>query len=280
MLRELVRRLVPAPLRRAINRARGRKPAWELLPGGWQAARQDPAVKGWNVQAVSDAYRTTWAGYLARVQGTGPLGFWYEGGISAPTDIVAHNIHMSYAYAFARAAAGRQTVRLLDWGGATGQYYALTRALFPTVALAYTCKDMPLFAEAARANLPEARFTSDDAVLNERFDLVLASSSLHYTEDWRGLLTRLASASDGFVYITRIPVVERAPSFVFVQRPYAAGYATEYPGWCLNRSDLLAAAERAGLRLVREFVLGENPVIERAPEQNGYRGFLFAHQAA
>ena len=68
----------------------------------------------------------------------------------------------------------------------------------------------------------------------------------------------------------------RAAPFVFVQRPYGHGYATEYLGWCLHRGEHLAVAERHGLRPVREFVNGFKPPVHRAPEQPEYRGFLFA----
>jgi hypothetical protein len=87
-------------------------------------------------------------------------------------------------------------------------------------------------------------------------------------------------AAAGFLFVTRLPVVQTHASFVFVQRPYAYGYNTEYWGWCLNQAEFLAQASQAGLTLVREFVTGEAPVITDAPEQCEYRGFLFQRQAA
>ena len=122
---------------------------------------------------------------------------------------------------------------------------------------------------------PDQQFSSDERCLEDVYDFVLASTSLHYTEDWQSLLERLAGATRDYLYIAQLPTVPEAPSFVFVQRPYQYGYNTEYLGWCLNRTEFLQAAGRSGLRLQREFVYGHQPLIHGAPEQNAYRGYLF-----
>ena len=107
------------------------------------------------------------------------------------------------------------------------------------------------------------------------YDIVIASTSLHYTLDWRALIQRLAKATSGYLYIANLPSVRQVSSFVFVQRPYQYGYNTEYLAWCLNKNEFLAEAEKAGVTLVREFIYGHMPFIQGAPEQNAYLGFLF-----
>ena len=108
-----------------------------------------------------------------------------------------------------------------------------------------------------------------------RYDLILASGSLHYHEAWREILRGFAAASRRYVYVARLPIVHRAPSFVVIQRPHASGYDTEYHGWFFNREEFLAGAREAGLRLVREFLADERPYAHGAPEQCEFRGFLF-----
>jgi hypothetical protein len=58
-------------------------------------------------------------------------------------------------------------------------------------------------------------------------------------------------------------------------RQRVPAYGTEYLGWVLNRDELLAAAERTGLRLVREFLLDYRPDVVGAPEQDETRAYLF-----
>ena len=154
-------------------------------------------------------------------------------------------------------------------------YFLLTKSLLPNVEIEYHCKDVPILAEYGAQLFPEQHFHADESCLERTYDFVFASTSMHYTEDWQGLLASFARATQGYLFVTRLPTVLEAPSFVFVQRPYAYGYNTEYMGWCLNRTCFLDEASKLGLVLVREFVTGECPSISRAPEQCQYRGFLF-----
>ena len=62
-----------------------------------------------------------------------------------------------------------------------------------------------------------------------------------------------------------------------LQRAYRYGYATEFLGWCLNRSEFLEYATRTlGLRLEREFLVDERVEPVGAPESAQFAGFLFS----
>ena len=164
---------------------------------------------------------------------------------------------------------------MLDGGGGIGHYYLLAQALLPGVEIVYHCKDVPALTGYGAQLFPEQHFCSDETCLQRVYDFVLASASMHYTEDWQALLRRLAGATRDYLYVADLPTVLEAPSFVFVQRPYEYGYNTEYLGWCLNRTEFLRVAAGAGLHLLREFVYGHRPLIHGAPEQNAHRGYLF-----
>jgi putative methyltransferase (TIGR04325 family) len=254
-------------------------PHWEYVPEGF--AR--PA-KGWNVAAISDAYREKWPAYLAAIEGTNPLGVNHEvprGADIGFEDLAAHNTLVSYAYVLALAARGRERISLLDWGGGIGHYLPLSRAILPGVEIDYHCKDVPVLAAHGRELFPAATFYDDDACLQRTYDLVLASSSVHYAADWRATLTGLAGATAGLLYVTRVPVARHAASFVVLQRAHDYGYDTEYLGWVLNRDELMAVAERAGVTLMREFLLADHIAADAAPESPvGHRGFLFAAKIA
>ena len=266
-----------APRSRAPSAAA--PPEWEHVPEGWARAA-DPAVKGWDVDGIVEAYRRRWPSFVRAVDGPGPLGVAHEvaEGVEVPREERgAHNTVMSFGYVLARAARGHDSLSMLDWGGGPGHYRLLAEALLPDVPLEYHSKDVPKLAALGRELVPDAVFHDGESCLDRRYELVLASGSLQYAEDWRGLLSRLAAAAAPFVYITRLPVAMRAPSFVVVQRPYAYGYHTEYLGWVVSRRELLDAAESARLRLEREFVLLDAAEVAGAPETPvQHRGFLFS----
>ena len=257
----------PAPAER-------QPPEWEYVPEGWQ--RQ---TKGWDVDAVVAAYRDKWPSYVDALREPNPLGVYHEvvagTGVEAH-DRGAHNMLVSFAYVLARAAHGRERLSMLDWGGGLGHYFALARAVLPDLQLDYHCRELPKVAAAGRELLSETSFHDDDSCLDRRYDLVLASSSLQYAEQWRDLLRRLARATGSYLYVTRVPLALRAPSFVVLQRANRYGYGTEYLGWVFNRDELLREAAAASLRLVREFLLfGEIDAVGAPERPVEHRGFLF-----
>ncbi len=275
-VRRALRRMVPdaaLDAARSVGLLGGRE--WQYEPGAWTT----PGLRdGWDDSSIARAQVAKWPAFLAAVSGANALGVNHEASAIENDDLAVHNTVMSFAYVLGRA--GRQPLRVLDWGGGLGHYYIFAQALRPDVELRWTCRDLPAICRAGTQLLPQVEFTSGDDCLVERYDLVMAMSSLQYTEDWRGLLTSLATAADPWLYIGRTPVTFAARSFPVVQDPRRYGYDTRYVGWFLNRQELLRAAATAGLALEREFLEGERPYVRRAPERAGYRGFLFRPAAA
>jgi putative methyltransferase (TIGR04325 family) len=280
-LRSIATQLVPPALlvvlrrlRRALRRT---APEWEYLADGWPDVL--PGT-GWEHASIVELQRSKWPVLVAAASGTAPLGISHEGDAGTTGDSRAHNSMISFGYSLALAAAGRDRIAVLDWGGGLGQYALFARALLPGTAIDYVVLDLPAACDAGPALGAPATFVSDPArIAGRTFDLVVASGSMHYSREWRDTLSMLASACHGHALITRLPVVESAASYVMLQRPHAFGYHTEYPGWALNRRELLAAAGTLGLELVRELVVAEEHEIPGAPEQPVYRGFLFARSA-
>ena len=280
MLRRVAKAVAPPIVVAAIRHLRARRPLpapsvpeWEYVHEGW-ATKRHVGMKGWNVPDVAAVYASKWPEFLRSLDGPRPFGMPVDT-LHGEFDLAFHNTVMSFAHAVATAARSKQRLAMLDWGGALGHYSLIAKALFPDLLLDYVCKDLPMLTEQGRRLLPNVHFYSDDDCFAQRYDLVMASTSLQYVEKWREVANNLVRASDGFVFITGLPVVLQVPSFVFVQRPYAYGYNTEYLAWCFNRQEFLSGMQSTGAGLVREYVLGYRPSISKAPEQCAYRGYLF-----
>jgi len=262
-----IKLLLPPVMAMALSRWRQRYQAVEWTYGGrdWPAGL---SLRGWDAETVAERARSEWAQLESVALTSGHV---------VASDVVAHNTMMSFAYAFGRAARGHAAVSFLDWGGGVGRYNRLARTLFPDVDIDYHCRDLPVISAVGRSLQPDVTFhDSDDDAFARRYDFVLASSSLHYSEDWKGGLQRLARVAGPYLMVTRQPFVERGLSYVVIQRPSVSGYYdTEYPGWVLNREEFLGLAVQHGLDLEQEFVTGESPFVHGAPEQPIYRGFLF-----
>jgi putative methyltransferase (TIGR04325 family) len=245
---------------------------WEYVPQGWRAEKTNSVIKGWNDPSVLDAYKAEWPDFLKNIEGTRFFGS-PESRSNAP-HLIFHNTMMTYAYVLSLVARQKTAISMLDWGGTIGHYYLISQKLIPDLKIDYHCKDVPILAEYGAELLPETHFYSDETCLDRKYDFILASSSFQYTQNWTELLKKLAQSTAGHLFITRQPIVHEVPSYVMVQRPYYR-YQTEYLGWCLNRQELLQCADSLGLKLIREFYIGEKPFIFIAPESCEYWGFLF-----
>ncbi len=248
--------------------------AYEYVPQGWDYSGTHPEVRGWSVEEIASVHEARMERFKAMAEGTGPLGLSPEADLPTSIDISQHNTVMTFAYAISLASHGLRTLSFLDWGGGLGAYYFLAKTILPGLTVEYHCKELPAMVRRARRLVPEQHFYDDESCLTRRYDFVLASGSLQYSEDWERVLRALANATKGFVLVSRLQVVDLVPSFVFLQRAYAFGYNTEYLSWCINRHVLLTEACNSGLELVREFVIGENIEIAYAPERCSTRGFL------
>lgn len=249
-------------------------PAWEYVPEGW--ARKDPRLTDWNVEGVVAAYEAKISGFLAALHGPEPLGMDTEARLLSTDPHITGQSHiLAFAYSLLLASRRSDSVSILDWGGGVGLFFALSRVLLPReVAIEYHVKEMPLVCDLGRTAFPEVHFHDDDSCLDRQYDLVFASGALQMSEDWKVLLHGLANASRRFLFLTRVPVVFQAPSFVAIQR--VPDYQLEYKGWVLNREELVDQSRRAGLEFVREFLLGHTAEIHGAPENFETRAFLFA----
>jgi len=171
----------------------------------------------------------------------------------------------------ALAAHKKDSISVLDWGGALGHYYLVGKAVLPDVDIDFHVKEVPLMAKAGEQLNPEVNWYDDETCLEREYDLVMMTGSIPYMEDWADALHRIAPSVKDYLFIARLPVVEHTPSFVAVQRLYNSQMLHQQ----INQTEFLETVKETGLTLVREFVVGDRPYIKGAPEQCEVRGWLF-----
>lgn len=274
--RQIAKRLLP-PVLVDVFRRIGAPTApvsdrYEALGSKWPLASD--SNPGWEDSGIARTQASRWREWCDFCAGTGPLDIPHEAASPSSGDMQFHNIYMTFGYVLALASAGKKEMSILDWGGGLGHYSVLAEALLPDTTIEYHCKDLPAFCEQGAALLPEATFYTGDSCLQRTYDFVIASGSLQCSGNWEEILTGLAKAASGYLYVTRLPVLFESPSTVVRQRTREQGFSGELLGWFLNRQELLAASEAAGMRLVREFFLVQHPAVDGIAEQAQVRGFL------
>ena len=275
--------LVPV-LKRGYNRTKealtGASDEMKYVQEGWAYAQSHPDLKGYNVQDWIETCRKSRQSYMELAAKTDPLVPFAQDPTSEDA-LTDHNRMMLLGYCLMLASRDRESVSILDWGGALGHLYYVARALLPPdVGIDFTCKDVPLVVEYGVKHVPEIFFCDDDTCLKRRYDMVMAHASLYYSEDWEDVFARLAEASNRYVLISRVPFVTQVPSYVILERLYRFDYNVETLAWALNRGSFLEHAKKVGLSLVREFITGQAYEVPGAPEQPVFRGFLFSKGTA
>lgn len=280
-MRRLLKAITPPVLVSAgrrlerVVRARHTVPAWEPRPQGWTS---DAPVPGWNVESAVTAYRAKLPAFRDAITGPGPLGVSTSAVLAIKEPSVGQqNTLLTFAYALALASRTTDHVSVLDWGGGLGFFSLLSRAVLPAeVAVEFHCKEVPLVCRAGRDVFPDVTYWEDDRCLDRQYDLVMASSSLQYCEDWPDVTRRLARAARRYLLLTRVPVVLGRPSFVVLQRARGRVLETDALCWIVNRDELVDAATSEGsVELVREFLLGGKPSAPGAGPHDETRAYLF-----
>jgi putative methyltransferase (TIGR04325 family) len=236
--------------------------AWPTVQaaGGWAEAASK-AAEGYE-EAVR---RVTQGGALSYLPAEEPAAWLHS-------DPQFHHRLVQLGLVAARMSGARGALNILDYGGGFGAHAHALKRLLPGLRIQYTICELPAFCELGRKLNPDVRFVSSVAEAGTGYDLVYASSSVQYTQDWQKLLRDLCAASAGGVFVTRTPFVVTSDAFVVMQR----AYGTEYPGWVFNKDEFVQTVQKVSSRKLREvFVNGRGLAVRGAPEPNVQLGLLF-----
>jgi putative methyltransferase (TIGR04325 family) len=170
----------------------------------------------------------------------------------------------------------RRAISILDYGGGLGEDYWAGRALMPELIFDYHCKELPDLAAAGRTLSPDVHWHTDDACLEDHYDVVMFSSSLQYLPDWKEMIRRAAGAARRHLFISNMPMVRVVPTYVATGR--SASVTNLH--WLLNRDELVKAVDDAGFSVVQETAMGEYPDVADAPEQPSCAAILFERRSA
>jgi putative methyltransferase (TIGR04325 family) len=249
---------------------------WKYVPEGFN---RKVNASGWNLDSIAKLQVEKWDSYVNRIKSSRTLGINHESpDVNRNEDPFFHNLLTSFAYVLSLSAIGKGSVKFLDWGGGIGHYGVLAEELIKStnIGLEYYNYDFEAFGNYGKKLNPSYHYFSDENLFtDQKFDLLMASSSLWYEPNWQLGVDKLCKFNAEYVYITRMIFVLQKPSYVAIQKPKTMGYETEYLFWILNKSEFLDYMQTKNFRLIREFEFGEVTPIFKAPEQGTMKGYLF-----
>ncbi len=158
-----------------------------VRPGGMGAHRDGSERQGLGRRGRRRAYREKWPPFLrgdrgrpaARRLPRGGRGRGDHGrGRGRPQPRADIRVRRG-----SRSLAARSGSRSSTGAAGLGHYGEIARAVLP-VEVDYHCREVPATVAVARELGIDGRFVSDDAWADRSYDLVMASGSLQYAEDW------------------------------------------------------------------------------------------------
>jgi putative methyltransferase (TIGR04325 family) len=240
-----------------------RVPAWptsNTAAGGWTTVAAS-AAKGYE----EGLRRMTQGAALYYLPAEEPSA-WFHG------DPQFHHRMIQLGLVTARARGTRGVLSILDYGGGFGAHAHALKRLLPGLSFQYTVCELPEFCELGRKFNPDVRFVSSLTEAGSGYNLVYASCSVQYTEDWQKLVRDLCVASAGCVFVARTFFVTNSETFVAMQR----AYGTAYPGWIFNQNEFVQTVQKVSSRKLKEvFLNGRGLAVRGEPEPNVQLGLLF-----
>lgn len=156
------------------------------------------------------------------------------------------------------------TLKVLDFGGAMGTHFHKLAKHWPWCRLQWiVCETSTVAATGAaefECDLPngsQLRFSDKpEAVLNTACDLVFASCSLQYIEDWPRMLRSFRSAA--WVLLDRVPLIDHPTDLIAIQVVPASYTDTRYPGWKFAAGTWISRLADVGLTSVLHWLVPED----------------------
>lgn len=149
----------------------------------------------------------------------------------------------------------QQRIRVLDFGGGPGTTYADIFGKLPNLNFEYHVVDTPANCEIGRSlflSNPNLSFITanpnDDHQFElpaEKYDIVMSSSTLQYSHDWKGLLKKLIICNPKYFVLLRLLTGEM-PTFTTIQSitmsygPHQGTYCGDIPCTFINRNELIS----------------------------------------
>jgi len=155
-------------------------------------------------------------------------------------------------------------LRVLDFGGAMGGHFHSLKIHWPWCRLHWTvCETVDVAAAGAAefecdcAGGSQLRFSDDAAaLLASGVDLVFASASLQYVENWPAMVEQFRAAA--WLMLDRVPLIEHPTDLIAIQVVPASYTDTRYPGWKFAVDSWLPRLAAAGFQPVMHWLVPED----------------------
>jgi len=137
------------------------------------------------------------------------------------------------------------TINVLDFGGSMGgNYFFIKHQLDSYIKLNWTICETEATAKAAKEHFTEEGLTFvsslDNLSKSQRFDIILTSSTLQYTDEPEKYFNKLKNFNHPFLIIDRFPLAMINKDRLTIQKTAKSVYTGSYPAWFFSKEKWIA----------------------------------------
>lgn len=180
------------------------------------------------------------------------------------------------------------TLRVMDFGGALGKHFQNLNLYWPWSSLHWTVCETEAVSSAGKTEFEienlrghQLHFSNNVIeILDSGVDIVLASCSLQYIENWPQIIQQFGAAP--WLLLDRVPLIDHPTDIIDIQVVPANYTDTRYPGWKFAKNSWLPRLIEAGFELVMQWQVPEDQWTVLDLKSGQYRwnakhdyGFLF-----
>lgn len=231
-MRGWIKQLVPPVLFRAMKRLFN--PQWVGDFSDWNEVSR--LCRGYSQQSIVDHQIRSQRKVL-----NGEAAFERDGYLFAQPEI-----NFPFMSAMLMASRDRESISVLDFGGALGSTYVQHSSVFKSQLQSkvyWSIVEQPIFVKAGKNEFQSDSLkffeTIQDAAVLRAPDLIFSSSTLQYLESPEMWIKELTSLGAPYLFLDRIAFNGESKKRLTLQKVPRNIYEASYPCWFFNESDFL-----------------------------------------
>jgi putative methyltransferase (TIGR04325 family) len=145
-----------------------------------------------------------------------------------------------------------ERIKILDFGGGYGiGYLSLVESIGQYIKFVdYTIVELPRVCSEGREIFREKIRYKEDFPFEDKINLLHASSSLQYIEDWQSLIKKFTLLKPTYILLSDV-FSGNIPTFCSLQNYYES----KVPHWFINIEELMSEFQKSGYQLIMKNIV-------------------------
>jgi len=227
MIKKVIKDLCPPII---LNVLKGSKDRGPEFSGVYNSFSDVPKMKSnvWESEIWIKQQQKKINGYIKREESNDPNRFVSFTAFGAGNGVLLNSIN---------SLSANKEIKVLDFGGGTGlQYFSLKNLFLHPENVKWIVVDSKRLADLSQ-DLHDENISFSEEIVDDEVDILFISSTLHYIDSYKKLLTVLLEKRPKFVQLERLHAGSIEKPFVTMQD--VGSFESRTPIWCASVDEIV-----------------------------------------